>query len=205
MNIITIEQAVDKETSVLKKIAEKITFPLSQEDKYLIGKMEKILYELEGVGLAAPQVGVAKRIALVYIPESASLLRENATVQPMHVIINPEYWPNKDSVTKQDFEACYSVDTVAGKVPRSYSIRVKYQNEEGATIDKIVDGFYARVLQHEIDHLNGILITDRLTPECIQGNKKAMLKIRRQELSEEKRQQLDGLLKQKGIEILDDQ
>jgi peptide deformylase len=204
MDIITIEQQVDKEKSVLKNIAKEVEFPLSEKDKDLINKMKEILYKLEGVGLAAPQVGADKRIAVIYIPESAALLRESVIVHLMHTIINPEYWAADNHLIKQDFEACYSVEDVMGKVPRLHAIRVRYQNEIGEIIDKVVEGFYARVLQHEIDHLNGILITNRLTPECIQGDKKAILKLRRKELSEEKRRYFDELMQKRGVIISDD-
>lgn len=204
LNFITIESESSPATSVLKTSAKTVAFPLSEEDKESIAKMKDRLHKLEGVGLAAPQVGIAKRIAVIYIPETASLLREDVRAIPMHVIINPEYHPVDPGNKKQDFEACYSVENVVGKVSRFHSIRAKYQNEEGEVIDVIVEGFYARVLQHEIDHLDGLLITDRLTPNCVQGDKASMMKLRRAELPEEKRKHFDALLKKKGI-IIDDE
>jgi peptide deformylase len=197
--IIAIEDFIDKEKSVLKSKTKRLTFPLSDEDKNIIALMKEMLFTLEGVGLAAPQIGINKNIAVIYIPETASLLRDNANIYPMHTIINAEYEPIKDQGEYRDFEACYSVKTICGQVPRYNAIKVKYQNEEGLEISKIETGFYARVFQHEIDHLNGVLITDVLTPDCLQGTFEEMAKIRRESLTEEKKTLFDELIKKKNL------
>ena len=199
--IIIIEEEQNKKQSVLKQKAKRIEFPLSDEDKKIISFMKGWLFKAGGVGLAATQINVSKQIALIYIPESAVLLRDGVEVQDMHAIINPEYRPAKTSKLVSDFEGCYSVKTVYGKVPRHDVIELSYQDEEGTQIQKQVSGFYARVLQHEIDHLNGLLITDRLTPDCVQGSFQEMLEIRRKELPEHKRKHFDELLKAKGVAL----
>ena len=201
LKIITIEDDIDNVSSVLKNKARQVNFPLSAEDKQIIACMQAILFKADGVGLAAPQVGIGYSIAVVYIPESASLLRENAGIYSMHTLINPEYTPVDEHDIVSDFEGCYSVKRVYGKVRRYKSINLKYQNEDGALIEKVATGFYARVLQHEIDHLNGILIIDRLIPECVQGTFAQMLSLRRAELSEDKRRYFDKLMEVKGIII----
>jgi peptide deformylase len=201
--IITIEDFIDKEKSVLKSKTQRLTFPLSEEDKNIIILMKEILFALDGVGLAAPQIDINKNIAVIYIPETASLLRNNAKIYPMHTIINAEYEPVKDQGKYSDFEACYSVKTICGQVPRYNIIKVKYQNEEGLEISKIETGFYARVLQHEIDHLNGVLITDVLTPDCLQGTFEEMAKLRRESLTEEKKILFDKLVKKKNLKQKD--
>ncbi|HAT8249072.1 TPA: peptide deformylase, partial [Legionella pneumophila] len=91
LEIITIEKIENHH--MLKTRAENIQFPLSREDKDLIEAMKKKLYALGGVGLAAPQVNSAKQIIAVYIPEEAQLLRDNAKIYPMHILINPNYEP----------------------------------------------------------------------------------------------------------------
>lgn len=197
--ILTIERSPDKEKSVLKQQTFSVSFPLTEADKGLIAQMKELILALGGVGLAAPQVGVPKSIAVIYIPESAAMLRDNVMEKPVHVIINAVYEPIKSEGLYSDFEGCYSVESIMGKVPRYNVIKVQYQDETGKEITKIEKGFYARVLQHEIDHLNGLLITDRLTPECLQGSFEEMLKIRRAELSPEKRELFDNLIKQKSI------
>lgn len=157
LEIITIEKK--ENYHMLKTRAENIQFPLNREDKDLIEAMKKKLYALGGVGLAAPQVNSAKQIIAVYIPEEAQLLRDNAKIYPMHILINPNYEPLPQARIISDFEGCYSVSSKAGKVPRYDEIQLKYYDEEGNVHQQIENGFYARVLQHEIDHLNGVLIT----------------------------------------------
>ncbi len=197
--IVPIEQQPQDALSVLKIRACEVDFPLSNNDKETIEQMKVMLFELQGVGLAAPQVGIGRRIILVYIPETAALLREDVRTYPMHVLINPEYQALDEQDKKSDFEGCYSVKSVYGKVPRYDKINLTYQDEDGNRIEKVVEGFYARVLQHEIDHVNGLLITDRLTPDCFQGTFEEMLEIRRSELSKEKQKIFDDLVKKKGM------
>lgn len=182
---------------VLTTVAQKISFPLSVEDKNLIELMKQKLQDLGGVGLAAPQINSAKQIVVIYIPEEASLLRDNVKIYPMHTLINPSYEPVSSSEIHHDFEACYSVNSKAGKVPRYNTIKVSYYDELGQYHKQIENGFYARVLQHEIDHLNGTLILDRLTSDCVQGTMEEMMALRRAELSPEKRALFDQVMARK--------
>lgn len=195
LRVITIEQ--EEYHGILKSSAEHISFPLSKENKSLIEAMKSKLFDLGGVGLAAPQVNQSKRIIAIYIPESAALLRDNVTSYPMHIMINPSYRPVDESQKTTDFEGCYSVVSKMGKVPRYETNQLTYFDEEGERHETKESGFYARVLQHEIDHLNGILIVDRLTPDCIQGDIEEMMKLRRQELPSDKKELFDTLMKKK--------
>ncbi|WP_454785262.1 peptide deformylase [Legionella sp. WA2024007413] len=196
MDIVTVEQPEYRQ--VLKNKAHEVLFPLSQADKELIAAMKSKLYELGGVGLAAPQVNFPRRIIAVYIPEEATLLRDNVNkFYPMHIMINPSYEPASDSVMHHDFEGCYSVSSKSGKVPRYEKIILSYYDESGQFHQSIEEGFYARVLQHEIDHLNGFLILDRLTPDCIQGSLEEMMALRRESLSPEKRTIFDQVMARK--------
>lgn len=195
LNIVTVEQS--EYVHVLKTPASPVSFPLSDEDKQLIRVMKEKLYSLEGVGLAAPQINVGKKIIAIYIPQNAALLRDNITPYPMHVLINPSYQPIDPKNIHYDFEACYSVASIAGKVPRFHKIALRYFDEEGQIHESDEEGFYARVLQHEIDHINGLLITDRLTRDCLQGTHAEMAKLRRAELSEEKKVLFDSLMEKK--------
>lgn len=195
LEIVTIEKP--EYSQVLKSRAQKVLFPLSQEDKELIEAMKSKLHDLGGVGLAAPQVNVAKQIIAVYIPEEAGLLRDNVTIYPMHIMINPAYEPVDRAEILTDYEGCYSVSSKAGKVRRYSQINLSYYDESGQFHQQIESGFYARVLQHEIDHLNGVLIIDRLTPECIQGTVEEMMQLRRAELPEDKRIILEQVMARK--------
>ena len=196
--IITIEREI-KTSSVLKQPSKSISFPLSQEDKDLMQVMEEKLYALDGVGLAAPQINQPKNIVAIYIPEDAALLRDNIVPYPMHFMINATYEGIEAEGKYQDFEACYSVSSKAGFVPRYNKIKVTYQDETGKLISKEESGFYARVIQHELDHVQGILILDRLTPDCVQGSMDEMIALRRESLSEAKRAAFDELLEKKKM------
>ncbi|MDX1837843.1 peptide deformylase [Legionella taurinensis] len=196
LHLIHIEQLEHQQ--VLKTPAKPVQFPLSADDKQLIAAMKEKLHALEGVGLAAPQVNQSRRIIAVYIPESAALLRDQVKPYPMHIMINPSYEGVAGLPLQADFEACYSVADKAGKVPRFQQITVTYYDEDGEFHRQQESGFYARVLQHEIDHLNGVLIIDRLTPDCVQGSPDDMRALRRAELPEAKRQLFDDLMSKKA-------
>lgn len=195
LDIITIEQA--HAFTVLKANSSLVSFPLDSQTLTLIQAMKAKLNALGGVGLAAPQVRQNKRIIAIYIPQEAALLRDHVTPYPMHILINPAYEKEENTTQVFDFEGCYSVASQAGKVPRYQTIKLTYQDEQGQTINKLESGFYARVLQHEIDHLNGILITDRLTPDCVQGSLEEMMAIRRNELAPDKKALFDKLIQKK--------
>lgn len=196
LNIVTVEQ--QEYAQVLKTPAQKVAFPLSQEDIKLIEAMKTKLYALGGVGLAAPQVNQPRQIIAVYIPEEASLLRDNVTEYPMHIMLNPSYEPVIKDGTYADYESCYSVSSKAGKVPRYKSIKLSYYDEAGTYHQQMEHGFYARVLQHEIDHLQGVLITQRLSSDCVQGSIEEIMALRRSELSEEKRAVFDRVVEKKA-------
>lgn len=202
--IICIETVPNPENSSLRVKAKPVSFPLSAEDRELIKTLKEMTVALGGVGLAAPQIDVSKRVAAIYIPEEAAKFRDNIEPEAVHVILNAEYEALLEEGTDPDFEGCYSVESRMGKVPRAKAIRVCYDTEEGVRIESIERGFYARVLQHEIDHLNGILMIDRLTPDCPQGSLEEMLELRKQELQAQGKdtQSLDETLgKIKGIRL----
>jgi len=103
LEIVSVEQPEYRH--VLKNPAEKVHFPLSKADKELIAAMKDKLQGLGGVGLAAPQVNISKKIIAIYIPEEARLLRDNVkSLYPMHIMINPTYEPVSGSDLYYDFE-----------------------------------------------------------------------------------------------------
>ena len=138
---------------ILRLKAKEITVfdeELAQFAKVLVEKM----YEYDGIGLAAPQIGVSKRaIALDLSSESDSPI----------VLINPEIiWQSEE--LQSDSEGCLSVPGIRGIVERPSSISLKAQNIDGEEIlFEKVDGLFARALQHEVDHLNGIMFVDKLS------------------------------------------
>lgn len=117
-------------------------------------RMVAIMNEARGVGLAAPQVGSLRRLAVVLTGEDA----------PPVVLCNPEItWRSEEEDI--DYEGCLSIGEISVEVPRAVAIRVTAQDVGGETFEIAPEGFAARVIQHEMDHLDGILILDRTAPE----------------------------------------
>lgn len=184
LNFVTIEHSPNAK-DMLKKPCKSIDFPLSQEIIDLIEEMKKKMIAEDGVGLAANQIGQHIRLAIYHVPEDALDFREDATeVVPITVLINPKYTPIPEEGLVTDWEGCFSVAETVGKVPRYKAIQYEAQDTEGRLIQEIARGFRARVIQHEIDHLDGLLILDRLTPDCIHGSKEEMMKYRKMEFEE---------------------
>lgn len=182
MDLVTIEHTAHPE--ILIEPSAHVAFPLSEEDKALIEEMKVMVKTLNGVGLAAPQVGVRKQILVYSISADAKTIRNDSyETIPTTVLINPHYTPTADAQIIYDWEGCFSVLNTTGKVPRYSKITYSAQTPDGNWIHEHAEGFTARVLQHEIDHVQGVLITHRLTPDCIQGHPEEMMALRVQEMS----------------------
>lgn len=140
---------------VLRKKAHKIT-SFDKDLNLLIDDMIETLREAPGVGLAAPQVGVSQQLIVIEYAE-------NEEQKPkLYVVINPEII--KPSEEKEiGIEACLSIPGIAGEVERIYSLTVKGLNRMGKPTKIKASGWLARIFQHEIDHLEGTLFTDRAT------------------------------------------
>ncbi|MDX1739254.1 MAG: peptide deformylase, partial [Alphaproteobacteria bacterium] len=113
-----------------------------------------------GTGIAAPQVGVVKRLVIYFAKQGRGVypLEEDL---PITVMINPQIRPGNDEVF-YDWEGCLSVPGLTGLVPRYRDISITYTNLEGQEISHKASGFHARLLQHECDHLDGILYPQRM-------------------------------------------
>lgn len=112
--------------------------------------MKSVMESMKGVGIAAPQVGINKRIAIIAPPESG-----------FYVLINPELlWSSEEIV--EGVEGCLSVPDLSAKIKRPYSVQIRYTMISGVETMRTFEGFEARIVQHEIDHLDGVLIIDRL-------------------------------------------
>lgn len=129
---------------------------VDQDLRDLVARMLDLMYEAEGVGLAANQVDLPLRIFV------ANPSGERGDGEEL-VLINPELQLPKGSETGQ--EGCLSLPGLYGQVKRPKSIRVSAFDLSGNPIERVVDGFLARVLQHENDHLDGVLFFDRLSEE----------------------------------------
>lgn len=138
-------------SQVLRAKNPDVTFPLSKDTKKLILNMLDTVKKVDGIGLAAPQVSVNLNMAIIYL--------EHAGIPPF-VIINPKIIKqSKEQVVIE--EGCLSLPQLFGEVSRPKKITVEFQDLEGNTQTLTDDGWIARVIQHENDHLNGTLIIDK--------------------------------------------
>ncbi|MCW2277209.1 peptide deformylase [Heliophilum fasciatum] len=119
----------------------------------LIDDMFETMHAAQGVGLAAPQIGISKRVVVIDIGKG-----------PIE-LVNPEIVEAEGVET--DEEGCLSVPKYHHPVERSYRVRVKGQDRHGNPVEIAGEGLLARALQHEIDHLEGILFVDRIPPEAM--------------------------------------
>jgi peptide deformylase len=145
---------------VLRRPADPVPDPRAPEIRSLVADMIETMADANGAGLAAPQVHVPLRVVVFHVPEERAR-RENEEPAPLTVLINPEIVPLADDKI-EGWEACLSVPGLAGKVPRYSRIRYSGLTPEGGLIEREVQGFHARVVQHECDHLDGILYPQRM-------------------------------------------
>ncbi|MDP2794350.1 MAG: peptide deformylase [Sulfurisoma sp.] len=125
----------------------------------LLADMRDTMTHLDGAGLAAPQIGVDLRV-VIFGCEANPRYPQAAPV-PFTVLVNPELTPLGDE-EEDDWEGCLSVPGMRGLVPRFARLRYAGFDERGGRIDRVVEGFHARVVQHECDHLDGILYPMRI-------------------------------------------
>ncbi len=177
---------------ILRAQANKLIFPLSDEDQKSIDVLiKKFKSEENAAGLAAPQIGDSKRIIVFHITENAKKIRNDIdAILPMTVLINPEYSPLGEEKAI-DWEGCFSVKTVMAEVPRYTTISYHGFDVHGNEVQGIAKGFFARLLQHEIGHLNGELFIDLITPECRSGSIEEMRALRLKEMEDRKRREAD--------------
>lgn len=135
--------------------ASDIKSPLFQK---LIDDMIETMREYEGIGLAAPQVHEGVRLAIIGIDDGGRGEDRSLRILP---VINPELTPiGKD--TAEDWEGCLSIPNLRGKVIRPNRVNLKALDRRGNKIDMDLEGYPARVAQHEIDHLDGVLFVQRM-------------------------------------------
>ena len=126
----------------------------------LASVMLATMLERNGVGIAAPQVYISKRVIIV--ASRPNLRYPDAPEMDAVVMVNPEILEFSQATSLGD-EGCLSVPNERGQVQRAQSIKVVYHTLTGEVLESIFEGFPARIVQHEIDHLNGVLFVDRLT------------------------------------------
>lgn len=131
----------------------------SGELRTLIEDMQDTMQAAGGVGLAAPQIGVGLQVVIFGFQQSARY--PDAESVPETILVNPVITPLDDE-TEVAWEGCLSVPGLRGMVPRNRAIRYRGYDQHGQPIDRSVSGFHARVVQHECDHLQGVLYPMRM-------------------------------------------
>lgn len=163
---------------VLRARAQEVPDPTQPPIRALIRDMLETMVDAGGVGLAAPQVHVPLRVVIFHEPPAESEAEEEGTEPdpageddpgdedgdpgPLHVLINPVIEPLTEE-TELGWEGCLSVPGMRGVVPRFTRIRYSGLGLDGKPVEREAEGFFARVVQHECDHLDGILYPQRMT------------------------------------------
>ena len=147
---------------VLRGIAQPVANPTAPEIRRLVADMIETLDDIGGAGLAAPQVHVPRRIVIFRVPAERVSGHPDDLPQDLLALVNPAITPIGES-QELGWEGCLSVPGLRGAVPRWARIRYRGVTPEGDVIDRTVEGFHARVVQHECDHLDGILYPQRMS------------------------------------------
>jgi len=144
---------------LLYRRAEPVPAFGTPELRNLVQDMFDTMAALNGAGLAAPQIGVSLRVVIFGVESSPRYPEAEAV--PTTVLVNPQLEPMGDE-TEEGWEGCLSVPGLRGRVARFHRLRYRGFDADGTAIDRTVSGFHARVVQHECDHLDGILYPMRL-------------------------------------------
>jgi peptide deformylase len=143
---------------VLLQVAAKVEDPGAPEIRRLVGDMIETMIDAPGIGLAAPQVHVALRLFVFHLPAD----RAGGEAVPPSVVINPVWAPVGDEMASH-WEGCLSIPGLRAAVPRAARIRYSGMDCDGRIVGGEVDGLHAVVVQHEYDHLDGVLYPMRVT------------------------------------------
>lgn len=149
MGLRNIRYHQEKDTILRKK--SKIVKTIDKKILELLDDMAETMYQEDGVGLAAPQIGVLKRLVVIDVGEGLIKL-----INPVIIEANGE---------QQGIEGCLSVPGVSGEVIRPQKVRIEAQNEKGEYIELEGEDLLARAFCHELDHLEGILFIDKMLPD----------------------------------------
>ncbi len=140
---------------VLKQISAPVVGPVTAEHRALMDDMLETMYEAPGVGLAAVQIGVPLRIIVM------DIAGKDEAREPRY-FVNPEItWASEE--TKNWEEGCLSVPEIYDDVERPAKVKIRYLNYHGETVEEDADGLFAVCIQHEMDHLEGIVFLDHLS------------------------------------------
>jgi len=143
---------------LLRTVAAPVT-RFDAELAALVADMDDTMRALNGAGIAAPQIGVSARVVIFELKDNPRY--PHLTPVPYTVLVNPRVTPLADE-QEEGWEGCLSVPGMRGLVARFRRVRYRGFDLKGAPIDRSVEGFHARVVQHEVDHLDGILFPQRV-------------------------------------------
>jgi len=158
-NLGKIRKIVQLGRPILRKIAKEVEDIKSQEIQNLINDLILTCIDSQGMGIASPQIGVSKRIFIMASHPNSRY--PHAPKMKPKAIINPEILSYSDEVEK-DWEGCLSLPNIRGLVPRATKIEVRYMTQKGEIVQEVLEGFLARIFQHEFDHLNSKVFIDRV-------------------------------------------
>lgn len=153
----TVREIVTIPNPVLRQKARRVT-NFDESTQTLIDDMVETMRAAPGVGLAAPQVNISLRVIVV---EYAEMAEDDETPKPakLYTVVNPEITRHSKEL-ETGTEGCLSIPGLVGDVERHYSVTVKGMNRHGQSLRIKADGWLARIFQHEVDHLDGVLFTD---------------------------------------------
>jgi len=139
---------------ILKKVSERVAL-VDDELRALMDDMLETMYAAPGIGLAAIQVGVPKRVIVM------DIAREEESPAP-RFFVNPEIlWASEETAPYE--EGCLSVPEIYDEIERPARVKLRYQNYQGETVEEDAEGLFAVCIQHEMDHLEGVLFIDHLS------------------------------------------
>jgi len=144
---------------VLRLQAEAVDNVHDTEIQQIIETLQDTLATTQGVGIAAPQISVSKRI--IIIASRPTLRYPSAPLMEPTVMINPAFQTLSETKEK-DWEGCLSIPGIRALVPRYKEILINYTNQQGGFVEAKMEGFVARIFQHELDHLEGKVYLDRV-------------------------------------------
>ena len=145
---------------VLRERAKPVEKLGTAELRALVEDMKDTMAAMNGAGLAAPQIGVGQRVVIFGV--QANPRYPDAEEVPFTVLVNPKLVMLSRDI-EEDWEGCLSVPGMRGVVPRYTKLRYTGFDAEGNPVERVAEGFHARVVQHEVDHLDGILYPQRIT------------------------------------------
>ncbi|WP_051326493.1 peptide deformylase [Aliagarivorans taiwanensis] len=144
----------------LKQVAVAVAFPLDNTAQDALSELNTLMLDADGVGIAAPQIGLPLRIVIVASGPNSRY--PDAPTMPITEMLNPQILHASEAML-WGWEGCLSVPGKRGRIARAETIDVSYCDRHGERIEHQFSGFVARVIQHELDHLDGICITERVS------------------------------------------